>query len=130
MPDETVQLAHSSLKEFLLESDEENRDILDYASGKFRFKIPGLHFTIASSLITYLLFECFKCETGEEDSKAISFNGNSLLEYSTLYLLTHSIQSPPSITLAEKLASFFQSGLGWQWLRRMQIVYRTSFGHL
>ncbi|MCJ1236999.1 hypothetical protein MMC14_004983 [Varicellaria rhodocarpa] len=130
MPDETVQLAHSSLKEFLLETEEGNRDVMDFASEKFRFKISDLHFTMASCLITYLSFECFKDQAREKDPQAILFNGNSLLKYSTLYLLTHFIQSPPSTILAGKLTSFFQSRLGWQWLQRLEIVYRLSFGHL
>ncbi|MCJ1242728.1 hypothetical protein MMC14_010737, partial [Varicellaria rhodocarpa] len=130
MPDKTVQLVHSSLKEFLLETEEGKRDVLDFASEKFRFKISDLHFTMTSCLITYLSFGCFKNQAREKDPQAILFNGNSLLKYSTLYLLTHFIQSPPSTILAGQLTSFFQSGLGWIWLQRLEIVYRTSFGHL
>ena len=107
MPDKTVQLAHSSLKEFLLETKEGNRDMLDFTSENFWFKTLDLYFTMALYFIIYLSFECFKDETREHNSQAISFNGNSLLEYSTIYLLTHSIQSPPSIILAGKLALFF-----------------------
>ena len=39
MPDKTVRLAHSSLKEFLLEPDEGDKDVLDFTSKNSRFKI-------------------------------------------------------------------------------------------
>ena len=130
MPDKTVQLAHASLKEFLLEREEGGRDVLDSASEKFCFKLTDLHSTVASCLITYLSLECFKLEGQEEGSQAISFIGSSLLEYSTLYLMTHSIQSPPSAELARKLVLLFDSASGWQWLQRLVEVHGTSFGHL
>ena len=130
MPDKTVQLAHSSLKEFLLETEEGARGVLDFGSGNFRFKLTDLHSALASCLITYLSFECFKDEAREEGLQATLFNGNSLLEYSTLYLITHCTQSPPSTVLAGKLVSFFHSVSGWQWLQRLEIAHSTSFGHL
>ena len=127
MPDMTVQLAHSSLKELLLNTNKRDRD---FVSDNFRFKISDLHSTIALCLITYLSFEDFKDETREKDSQVILSKKYSLLEYSTLYLISHSIHSPPSSILADKLVVFFQSRLGWQWLQRLKIVYRISFGHL
>jgi tetratricopeptide (TPR) repeat protein len=130
MPNETIQLAHSSLVDFLLKPVERDRGILDFGLENFHFHVPDIHSTVASCLITYLSFKCFRDEAQEEGSHATSFNESSLLDYSTLYLITHSIESPPSMELAGSLTYFFQSTSGWQWLVRLQAVHDISFGHL
>ena len=66
-PGEIIQLICSPLKEFLLRTKEGNKDVLDFISEKFRFKILDIHSTMASCLIIYLLFECFKDKAIEKD---------------------------------------------------------------
>ena len=104
--------------------------VLNFASEKFCFEMADLHCTVASCLITYLSFKCFNDGPQEETSRSIPFKGDSLLNYSTQYLLKHFTQSTPSTDLAEKLALFFQSLHGWQWLQRLETEHGISFGHL
>ena len=127
MPDESVQLAHSSLREFFLETTEEDRNEIDSASKNFRFEITKSHGIVASCLLTYLSFECFNDGSREGRTSSI---GNALLDYSTLYLIPHSIQSLPSTKLAGMLVLFFSSEHGWRWLQRLEMEHGISFGHL
>lgn len=71
MPDQTVQLAHTSLQEFLVETEEGNRNVFDFASESFRFNVSNLHYSIASCLITYLSFECFRNEFSKAASEKV-----------------------------------------------------------
>jgi hypothetical protein len=124
MPDQTVLLMHSSLREFLLDTKDKNRKTSQLPSDNYIFEMPTLHYNMASCLATYLSFRCFG-----KASQEISFKGKDLLEYSSRYLIKHTTQSCPSIELAEILAKFFELTSGWRWQERLD-NYNISLGHL
>jgi tetratricopeptide (TPR) repeat protein len=123
----SVQLAHTSLREFLLRPSEESQSPLRPRLARHCFELASSHATIASCLINYLSFDCFRPETLEDQSK---FVGSSLFEYATIYLVYHVTNSPPCEKLAQMLERLFESTSGWQWLHRLQAEHDVSFGHL
>ena len=127
MPDKTVQLAHTSLKEYLTETRNDQWNESKPAKSQFRVPEPSLHHTMASHLITYLSFRRF-----EEVIYQRSYHEHLLLEYSSNHLIAHVTGSQFSTDLAEALTKFFRSKQGWQWLERLRIQYGNSlpWGHL
>ncbi|KAH0539046.1 hypothetical protein FGG08_004392 [Glutinoglossum americanum] len=119
MPDETVQLAHTSLKDYLLSSR------VPSTLPAFQFQVGGVHHTMASVLISYLSFQCFEAGLSEQMQEEYH-----LLEYASVWLVHHSTEAEDSIHVAEKLVLFFQTAQGWKWLQRLQGIYGLSYGHL
>lgn len=130
MSDMTVQLAHNSLKQFLLKMKEWDEKVLNFVSEKFCFEMTDLHCTVMLCLIMYLSFKCFSNGSQEKTSRSIPFKGDFLLNYSTQYLLKHCTQLTPFTDLVKKLALFFQSLHGWQWLQCLKTEHEISFSHL
>ncbi|KAH0565074.1 hypothetical protein GP486_001531 [Trichoglossum hirsutum] len=119
MPDETVQLAHTSLKDYLLGSQ------APPTLSVFQFRIGSVHHEMALVLISYLSFQCFKTELDEQTQ-----GKHRLLEYASAWLVHHSTKSEDSRRTAEMLIAFFQIEQGWRWLERLQATYEFPYGHL
>jgi tetratricopeptide (TPR) repeat protein len=119
MPDETVQLTHTSLKDYLLGS--QAPPILP----AFQFRIGSVHHGMALVLISYLSFQCFKTKLDNQMQEKCH-----LLEYASTWLVHHSTQTEDPRRTAEMLIAFFQIAQGWGWLQRLQETYKLSYGHL
>ncbi|KAI9858424.1 MAG: hypothetical protein M1813_007528 [Trichoglossum hirsutum] len=119
MPDETVQLAHTSLKDYLLGSQ------APPTLPAFQFRIGSVHHGMALVLISYLSFQCFKTKLDNQMQEKCH-----LLEYASTWLVHHSTQTEDPRRTAEMLIAFFQIAQGWRWLQRLQETYKLSYGHL
>ena len=119
MPDDTVQLAHSSLKDYLFYPDTPSASTFSYFNGK------DAHARMSSVLITYMSFQSFKSAlTGQLQPKYF------LLEYATRWLVYHPTRTGVSTQTADILVTFFNTVQGWKWLQRLQETFGISFGHL
>ena len=119
MPDDTVQLTHSSLKDYLFYQN------ASLVSRSFDFNEQDVHAQMSTVLIKYMSFQCFQA-TFTEQLQPKYF----LLEYATRWLVYHSTRTGVSTHIAERLVVFFGSIQGWKWLQRLSDAYDMSFGHL
>ncbi|KAI9852117.1 MAG: hypothetical protein M1824_002166 [Vezdaea acicularis] len=119
MPDGTVQLIHTSLKQYFFDLDGQ----LD--TSVFRFQERDVHETMSHVLVSYLSFDCFDAELIEQYHSKYY-----LLEYASRWLVHHSTQSANQKKVANRLLSFFKIAQGWRWLQRLSEWYRVSHSHL
>ncbi|MCJ1262416.1 hypothetical protein MMC22_002286 [Lobaria immixta] len=118
MPDNTVQLSHSSLKDYLF-----SQGVLP-VSRYFNFNEQDSHAQMSIVLINYMSFQSFQAGLNEQlQSKYF------LLEYATRWLVYHSTRTGVSTQIAERLVLFFGLVQGWTWLQRLSDAYNISFGH-
>ncbi|KAI9763728.1 MAG: hypothetical protein M1840_009125 [Geoglossum simile] len=118
-PDETVEVTHSSLRDFLFDESTQ----LDMPA--FRFRDDSVHRTVATGVLLYLSFECFADELSDEGREKCCF-----LEYASRWLVYHSSKSGESKGIVEKLVAFFNTQQGWRWLQRLSGAYGLSYGDL
>ncbi|KAF8250391.1 TPR-like protein [Wilcoxina mikolae CBS 423.85] len=128
MPDGTAQLVHASLKDFLVGPELRGIAEREPNLSLFVFHPLQLHEPIASALVSYLSFDCFREEIGgslkEVDEKY------PLLEYASRYFIWHLTNtSDVSEETIDILAAFFASVQGWRWLQRLSDRYGHSCGH-
>ena len=119
MPDNTVQLSHSSLKDYLLFQDAPS------VSRYFYFNEQDAHAQMSTVLIKYMSFQSFQAPLSEQLQPKYF-----LLEYATRWLVYHSMRTGVSTPVAENLVLFFGLVQGWTWLQRLSDAYDISFGHL
>ncbi|MCJ1261664.1 hypothetical protein MMC22_001530 [Lobaria immixta] len=119
MQDNTVQLSHSSLKDYLFYQG------APPISRYFNFNEQDVHAQMSTVLIDYMSFLSFQA-TLTEQLRPKYF----LLEYATRWLVYHSTRTGISTRVAERLVIFFGSVQGWKWLQRLSDVYGISFGQL
>ena len=119
MPDQTVQLSHSSLKDYLLDPN------FLHGIPAFQFDPDLLHNVMASALVSYMEFQCF-ANALEDGTQSKYF----LLEYASLWLVHHSTRAGKARQYLEKSVAFFKSSQGWRWLQRLTERYGLSYGDL
>ncbi|KAI9715684.1 MAG: hypothetical protein M1812_005836 [Candelaria pacifica] len=119
MQDSTVQLAHSSLKDYLLGKD------LQSSFTALCFDEPYMQKQMTLSLITYMAFRCF-CADLKEQLQVKYY----LLEYASKWLVHHVTRTAQAHEVAKVLIQFFETTQGWKWLERLSAAYRISPGHL
>ncbi|MCJ1262443.1 hypothetical protein MMC22_002313 [Lobaria immixta] len=119
LPDNTVELAHSSLKDYLF-----SQDALS-VSKFFDFNEQDVHAQMSTILIKYMSFQSFSDAFTEQIQP-----GCFLLEYATRWLVYHSTRTGASTQTANELVIFFDTHQGWKWLQRLSDKYNVSFGHL
>ncbi|MCJ1441536.1 MAG: hypothetical protein MMC23_002025 [Stictis urceolatum] len=117
MPDGTVQLVHSSLKQVLFS------DPALIIKG-FTFQEDLIQSEMASALLNYVSFTCFTDEFVDR-SKA----SQTLAEYGSTFLLDH-CTSTTDPWIAQQFVSFLGSTQGWRWVQRLIEEYKITFGHL
>jgi len=130
MPNGTVQLVHSSLKDFLLGQNLQAIATGDLNLSRFLFNQSDLHEEIASALVSYLSLKYFQEDITEDDQTTVQ-QKYPLLEYASRNFIWHLTQAR---TVQEKtvdnLAGFFSSTQGWRWLQWMLEQSGLSCGHL
>jgi hypothetical protein len=130
MPNGTVQLVHSSLKDLLLGQNLRAIATREPILSQFLFNQSHLHENIASGLVSYLSLECFQEDTTEDDQTKLQ-QKYPLLEYASRNFIWHLTQARTvQEETADILAGFFSSTQGWRWLQRMLEQYGLSCGHL
>lgn len=118
MPDDTVQLTHSSLKDYLFCQDAPS------VSTFLDFNEQDIHARMTAVLITYMSFQSFSSALTE-----IFEPKYFLLEYATRALLYHSIRAGASTQTADEIVTFFDTVQSWKWLQRISEACGMSFGH-
>ena len=119
MPDNTVQLTHTSLREYLFSQE------LPSVPKFFGFNEQDAHVRMSIVLITYMSFQIFQAAlTTQLQPKCF------LLEYATRWLVYHTTRTGISTQVSKRLLAFFDIIQGWKWLQRLSDAYDVSFGHL
>jgi len=123
-PDNTIQIVHASLKDFLLTSDHTgHRD--------FVFEPDELHGPVAVALLSYLSFSSFVGDlVGIPTEIETKY---PLLEYSSTFLIWHITKVGCRDRYRDclmQLRTFLLSVQGWKWLERLRSRYDISVGHL
>jgi tetratricopeptide (TPR) repeat protein len=158
LSDRPVQLVHNSVREFLLDLANTNSSknmkefSFDIANSH------GIISLCLKRYLSFTCFKCDSTErtddkinqgcehtedkgvtsdtdhssdiTGHASTHSADDIGQSLLEYSSLYLIFHTARSMPSIAIVAELIAFFKSVYGWRWLQRIQEKYKITYGHL
>ncbi|KAF8530883.1 hypothetical protein BDD12DRAFT_903538 [Trichophaea hybrida] len=123
-PDNTVQILHASLKDFLITPG--NTGLHD-----FFFDLGQLHRPVATALLSYLSFPSF---IGDLVGSPVEIETKyPLLEYASSYLIWHITKvgaDDHTHDCLEKLRTFLWSTQGWKWLERLHTRYGISVGHL
>ena len=124
-PDNTVQIVHASLKDFLVTSSYDRDSGLGYSI----FRPSELHGPVTIALLSYLAFPCFSEELVEDP---VEINDKyPLLEYSSSQLIWHITKVDDSYQeCLHQLGVLFKSTEGWRWLQRLLYTYNVSMGHL
>lgn len=101
MPDGTVQVTYSSLKEYLL-----GPNALFNPAG-FSFRENDIHDHFVSILITYISFNCFNAELIQQAQPK-----NYLIEYASRWLVHHCLRTTYSARIEKKLIDFVETAQG------------------
>lgn len=118
MPDQTVQLTHSSIREYFLGSK-------TTPGSSFCFQLGQVHSDMYFVAVSYLSFTCFaNLSENQADTKYF------FLKYASLDLIHHVIAGNVSEERIELLVSFLNSIQGYRWLRRLHDTYDLDFGDL
>jgi tetratricopeptide (TPR) repeat protein len=124
LPNNTIQLVHASLKDYLL-SDHTPGET-NSQTANFFFRPTELHGPVTTALLSYLSFPCFKDKLPETDIN----KRYPLLEYSCCQLIRHIVKVGENFgECIQRLTSFFQSSHGERWLERLTHIYDLSLGH-
>lgn len=130
MPDETIQLAHASLKDFLLGEDLQGMARREPKLSHFSFDSRQLHEQIASTLVSYLSLVCFREKTSGRTGVTVQ-ESYPLLEYASKNFIWHLTQiRDVSAETTQIFMTFFDSTQGWRWLQRLAVQYDMSMGHV
>lgn len=119
MPDDTVQVMHASLKDYLLGLNAQSNQ------ASLPFSESDIHGHMAFILIKYMSFDCFNAELEKQIQPT-----NYLIEYASKWLIHHCVKTTCSTSLQGQLTHFFEISQGWRWLERLFENYHFSFGHL
>lgn len=125
LPNNTVQIVHTSLKDYLLSSGYSQ----DTRLNNFVFESSNLHSPIVFALLSYLSFSCFNVNL--VGAPVDHVNSYPLLEYASTQLIWHVTKVDDHYQdCLQQLRTFLESTQGWRWLERLRYTYECSMGHL
>ncbi|KAI9797819.1 MAG: hypothetical protein M1833_005322 [Piccolia ochrophora] len=127
LPDQTVELIHASLEEYLLR-EQDSMSICQDRTGRFSFTKAKAHSALASTSIAYLSLETFRDLSIPQDAEVLG-RRYALLRYSSEALVHHCVESSSS-DIAKRVVAFFDTIQGWKWLDLLTDQYGVSYGQL
>ncbi|KAI5844036.1 hypothetical protein DFP73DRAFT_75435 [Morchella snyderi] len=125
--DNSVQLVHTSLRQYLLGGDINTLSPNNSANPPQNIDQMQIHKDLAKACLLYNQFTCFE---KSHYSPSFDFTMYPFLEYSTsnwIYHVTHS--KPNDDDLLDEIARFLSSKQAWRWIERCQ-YYNITDGHL
>lgn len=125
--DTSVQLVHTSLRQYLLSGDINTLSPHNSTNPPQNIDQMQIHKDLAETCLLYNQFTCFE---KSHYSPSFDFTIYSFLKYATsnwIYHVTHS--KPNDDDLLDEIGRFFSSKQAWRWIERCD-YYDITDGHL
>ncbi|KAF3940899.1 hypothetical protein ABW19_dt0200762 [Dactylella cylindrospora] len=112
-----VQLAHISVKEFLMRGEEEWSCPDDHKIKNFRMEMEFTHLSLGLACLDYIGVESDEFTFVEPGSQLDTLKKAPLLEYSSRYVISHlTLSGPPQVATLHKINLFIKSRKFTTWV--------------